>query len=382
MFKRILKNLLALFLGCLAGLLLVEIALRLYNPVEQRVKGNRIVLPVNRRYELVNRDIPGIPGRIVHTKNGLGFRGPEKPLAGYDSTLSVIAVGGSTTECVYLPDGSDWPSLVADSLKRSFDRFWMNNAGLDGHSTYGHSVLLNDYIIRLRPKVVLFLVGANEINNEVSSGFEASHVRGRILTSSLESFLKSLSAHSELASLLLNFYRYWRARSQGLPHAIVRLKTAPAVRYPGPDLPAVLKMHSERFIPAYRKRLEALIGLCRANRILPVLVTQPSLYGPGVDPATGRDMASVLAGDRSGYDQWKILELYNDTTRRLASGDSVFLVDLAVRMPRNSLYFYDYLHYTMAGSRVVAGIVCSGLLPYLRGRFPDRILTRAETARR
>lgn len=347
--KNILKNLAALALGCVAGVVILELALRIHNPIEQRVKVNRIVLPVNRRYELTNRDIPGIPGRIVHTKNGLGFRGPDKPASGYDSTLSIVAIGGSTTECLYLPDGSDWPALVGDSLKRHFPRFWMNNAGLDGHSTFGHCVLMNDYIVRLRPKVALFLVGANEIGNAGGNGFEASNVRGPLLTTSFESFAKSVYAHSEVASLVLTLYRYFRARSQGLPHTVVNLKSARTVPYPEPDLDAVLKRHSDTFIPLFKNRLRTLIRLCRSNRILPVLITQPSLFGPGVDPVTGRDLASVLAEDRSGYGRWKILDLYNDATRSVASEDSVFLVDLAREMPRNSLYFYDYLHYTGPG---------------------------------
>jgi len=355
----------------MAGILLLELALRIHNPIEQRVKVNRIVLPVNRRYELANRDIPGIPGRIVHTKNGLGFRGPDKPVSGYDSTLSIIAIGGSTTECLYLPDGSDWPARVGDSLKTRFTRFWINNAGLDGHSTFGHNVLMNDYIVRLHPKVALFLVGANEIGNTGDNGFEASHVRGRILTTSFEAFAKSVYAHSELASLLLTLYRYFRARSQGLPHTVVNLKSARTVPYPEQDLDAVLKGHSDTFIPLFKNRLRVLIRLCRSNRILPVLITQPSLFGPGVDPVTGRDLASMLAENRSGYGRWKILDLYNEATRSIASEDSVFLVDLAREMPRNSQYFYDYLHYTQAGAGIVAKIISSRLLLYLSATFPD-----------
>jgi hypothetical protein len=371
MMKKLLKNIAALVFGCLVGLALLELALRIHNPIEQRVKGNRIVLPVNHKYRLTNRDIPGIPERIVHTKNSVGFRGEEMPSSGADSVLSVIAVGGSTTECLYLPDGSDWPARLGDSMKPHFRRFWINNAGLDGHSTYGHAVLMSDYIVRLRPKVVLFLVGANEIGNTGGTDFEAPQVKGRLLTTSFDAFMKSASAHSEVASLLLNLYRYSRARSQGLPHTKVNLKTARDAPYPDADLDAVLEEHSRSYIPLYAGRLRKLIGLCRTNGIVPVLITQPALFGPGVDPVTHRDMARVLAEDRSGYGRWRILELYNDTTRRIAVEDSVFLVDLAAEMPRNSAYFYDYLHYTVAGSDEVARILASRLLPFLSGTFPE-----------
>ena len=40
---------------------------------------------------------------------------------------------------------------------------WINNAGLDGATTYRHLILMEDYLIKLRPKVVLFLVGINDV---------------------------------------------------------------------------------------------------------------------------------------------------------------------------------------------------------------------------
>jgi hypothetical protein len=82
--------------------------------------------------------LEGLEARIVHRKNSLGFRGPELP-ADYAERLSIIAVGGSTTECFYIPDGKTWPDLPADSLGGNFSGLWLDNAGLDGHSTWGHA---------------------------------------------------------------------------------------------------------------------------------------------------------------------------------------------------------------------------------------------------
>ena len=48
-------------------------------------------------------------------------------------------------------------------LSRDFTRVWINNAGLDGATTYRHLILLEDYVVKLQPKVVLFLVGINDV---------------------------------------------------------------------------------------------------------------------------------------------------------------------------------------------------------------------------
>src|SRR5882724_299428 len=81
----------------------LEIILRIYNPFHFRIKGDRLLLPVNERLVIRNTINLSLDPEIVNTRNSLGFRGPEKP-AGFDSVLSIITVGGSTTECHFLSD--------------------------------------------------------------------------------------------------------------------------------------------------------------------------------------------------------------------------------------------------------------------------------------
>ena len=42
--------------------------------------------------------------KIIHTKNSLGFRGDEPP-DDFNPALTVVTVGGSTTESIYISDG-------------------------------------------------------------------------------------------------------------------------------------------------------------------------------------------------------------------------------------------------------------------------------------
>ena len=70
---------------------------------------------------------------------------------------------------------------------------------------------------------------------------------------------------------------------------------------------------------------------------------------------------------------FKVVDLYNDVTRRVAQKDGVLLIDLARELPRNSAYYYDYLHYTEPGAMAVAGIVDRHLAPFLApvSRLPE-----------
>src|SRR5688572_23244079 len=104
--REILKKSLALCIGIVLAFVLVEFILRLYNPFHFRTKGDKILLPINTTYITENKRNFKLDKTIRNTKNSLGFRGAERPesLANY---TSIIAVGGSTTECSMLNDGKD-----------------------------------------------------------------------------------------------------------------------------------------------------------------------------------------------------------------------------------------------------------------------------------
>src|SRR5262245_29577227 len=122
-----LKNLLASLIGCIAAILLLEVVLRFYNPLRSTVKGYRIVLPVHTQYVTENHAISKLDHTVVHTKNSLGFRGDEPP-DGFSNYLTLMTIGGSTTECQYLSDGKTWTDTLGQNLKKDFDRVWINNA--------------------------------------------------------------------------------------------------------------------------------------------------------------------------------------------------------------------------------------------------------------
>ena len=106
----------------------------------------------------------------------MGFRG-EAPPKNFAKYLTIIAVGGSTTACELISDNKTWCDLLAFKLKSEIKLLWLNNAGLDGHTTYGHIVLMEDVIIKIRPKVVLFLVGANDIGLETSRIYDKEQLK-------------------------------------------------------------------------------------------------------------------------------------------------------------------------------------------------------------
>jgi hypothetical protein len=343
-------------------LVLMEVALRIYNPFHFRLKGDKILLPINERETIINRINPKLDPVIVNSRNSLGFRGPEPP-KGWSRELTVITIGGSTTECHFLSDNRTWPYLLGKKLADSVPGCWLNNAGLDGQSTFGHIVMLNDYVKKLHPSVVVFLTGINDMETSSPSFHDKLYQRG-----AYPDFPHFLFNNSEVLNLGLNLVRGWRARRfNNTTNGMMVLDSMRRLVLPD----SVMRDRLERqapYLSGYRDRLNALADSCLAWHIVPVFVTQPDQFGFGRDPVTGADLAAFPVDSTvNGLLLWEMLERYNDVVRGICAERGLPMVDLARLMPKNSLYFYDMSHFTNAGAEEVAGLLAPPMIRILRG---------------
>lgn len=349
--------------GCLLALGTAEAALRLFDPVGQRLRGDRIVLPRSLDLEFRNQANPRLAPLIRFRRNSLGFRGPDPP-ADFDRRLTLVAIGGSTTECLYLGEGESWPERLAARLQPRFPGLWLDNAGLDGHTTFGHLMLLDQIVAPLRPKLALFLIGLNDVGREGP--------KGRELATASPSIVTRLARASAVVSLLQNLGRRREAESLGLPHRELDFRY---VR----QLPAnqrrarALLAEDARQLPAYESRVEEIVRVCREAGIEPVLLTQPALYSSAEDPDTGARLSFLEVDERRQIHAglaWRLLEQYNDVTRAVAARRGVLLIDVARRLPGRSRDYYDWVHFTAPGADALAELVAADLAPFLEARFP------------
>lgn len=353
----------SLLLGQLLLILAVsELLLHVYNPLPFRVRGARIVLPVHQRFTFRNDGASKLDAVTHHTKNSLGFRGPDPP-KDFSRRLTMLTIGGSTTECLFLSDGKTWTDAMARRLQQSFPGIWVNNAGLDGQSTYGHLILLRDFVDDLHPRVAVFLIGANDIGLDASNPYDESLTPRRSAVRSVASFLTD---HSELAGLAQNLVRVARARDAGFGHGQVDVTTIRHLEHNDAETAATIGKFSEA-LPAYASRVAALIEESRRHGIEPVFVTQPWLNGDAIDPATGVDLSTLqVHGAANGRLWWQVQELYNDVTRRAGRDRGVLVIDAARELPKDSRLFYDFMHFTNEGAARLGVIVASHLEPRLR----------------
>jgi lysophospholipase L1-like esterase len=367
--KEIGKNVLAIFLGLVLALVALEVLLRVFQPVEYRVRGNKIILTPDKKYIFDNNKIDKLDKVIYVSRNHLGFRGEALP-RDFAQTLTILTVGGSTTECIQISDGKTWPDILASKLKRRFKPLWLNNAGIDGHSTFGHLVLMEDYIIPLKPKMVVFLIGANDRYLKDSSALDRKSFKKPAATS-WKAFINTLAWYSEVVNYAVNLTRYSKALRVGVVHTNIDFAKLKTIDVSDDRLKALLEVHKEQYLIPYGQRLQKLIDLARRHDIEPVFITQPMIYGPIIDPVSGADLGRVDIGGINGKTTWEILKLYNGITQQVAAHNGVLLIDLANELPKTSRYFYDTLHFTNEGCQAVAEIIFQHLAPFLAQKFPD-----------
>ena len=198
------------------SLMILEMVIRIYKPFGFRVRGNTIELPTNKHY--IHDNLPSDKldaAHVRYTRNSIGLRGDDPP-GNFGSYITLITVGGSTTDGIMLDDEDTWTAVLGRKLALSLRSLWINNAGLDGHSTYGHLVLVKDYIAHIQPKYVFFLIGANEIGMRSKRSFDTT--RYTRIAKTAQGIFSFFEEKLEIVSLIHNMLRFRDAQKRGLVH--------------------------------------------------------------------------------------------------------------------------------------------------------------------
>ena len=130
-----------------------------------------------------------------------------------------------------------------------------------------------DYLKKLKPKVIIFLTGVNDIENDGPSFFDKL-----IIKHAYPDLLHFLYNNSEVVNAIVNLSRGRQARKfnnttqeMKVPGALGELNLSETEMN-------VMLIRQNKYLDAYEGRITALIDTCKQNNILPVFITQPALY--------------------------------------------------------------------------------------------------------
>ena len=254
--------------------------------------------------------------------------------------LTVVFLGGSTTECMYMQEEERFPYLVGRLMEQRLG-ITVNtlNGGTAGNNTLHCLLALQAKVLPKRPQAVVLMECVNDLNFLMTVGdYWTPHAsRGIVFDKQynpIKAFiLKHLTGRKPLEGDSQDEFAAQRGKEKMLDPAVV---TA-----------------------SYRKNLEHFVFLCRQHGITPILMTQFNRFTAQPEENLVRQMKAWGSLDYPAYR--KAYNAMQDTLRAVAAEQHVPLIDLDALVPKTKEYMYDVAHLNSAGARLVAGMVADGL---------------------
>jgi lysophospholipase L1-like esterase len=272
--------------------------------------------------------------------------------------LNIVFLGGSTTECMYVAPDNRFPHLTALKLEQALGlKINGINAGLSGNNSMHSLLLLLGKVVPLRPDYVVLMHGINDIGALSSNG--TYWVKSGSLRVFEEERLSVEDAGKVLVKALIPYSSEQLLRGYKSALELFRFRRAQAqtpAKTGTPDRRAEMGRDFE-------SSLRSFVRVASAWGITPVLMTQVLVEPKSV---AERDSAFVnreqLAGIGLRPDAFPtLLDYFNAITREVARSEAIPLIDLARARAWRSGDVYDSVHFTDAGSKVVAEIVAAAL---------------------
>ena len=288
--------------------------------------------PYDKKYIHYSRDQWGLRGE--------SFKNP--------SDVRMLTVGGSATDQRYINEGETWQDVMATTLKDRGIDFPVANAGIDGHSTFGHILALQTWlkqIEELEPEFIGFYVGVNDLRRRQATEYDMN--LGYYYDDGLH-FIRKIMQKSAFYHLFRVINGVLVAKSKKAGHTKVDFS---ALNWKAETWNRrKIEEYSDenrKALDQYASRLELLCTLTRTFGSTPVYITQASSRGfdHGKQFEYSRDF-----GNEFVY----MLRVFNNATMNVCQQCSgAICIDMARELRFVSSDYYDTAHNTPAGAKKI-----------------------------
>jgi lysophospholipase L1-like esterase len=326
--------------------------------------------------------LPGVDGPSRFTTNADGLRAEaRRPEHAY----RILAIGGSTTESLYLDDTETWPHLLQQRLGAARGRadVWVGNAGKSGLNSRHHVVQALQLLPQLpQMDVVLVLAGVNDLHHRLSldtdfrpidqeprSAFADLYARAFDVRPAPQPLWQPVQLARRVAQLLAR----WGGEAEpveliqddaGRVYEKWRRHRSEATRWRSalPNLDSALR--------EYAANLHTIADIAQRHGARVVFVTQPVMWDAQLGAAERALLWLGGVGEfqrEPGHEYYRAEALaegmarYNTALLEVCAVRGLDCVDLAGALPRDTRSFYDDCHFNEAGSRRVATLLAEHL---------------------
>ena len=303
----------------------------------------------------VKAGVTGVNGKQKITTDTKGFRTTKNIDYQSNESFRIFAIGGSTTEQIYIDDHHTWTHLLQEHLSNSSKQdIEVINTGASGLRAKQHLATL-EKIIELHPDLVIFLLGINDWNRHIKDSLPDVTVPDE--DSKDESYRSELSLKNTLVgkfmAVALSAMTASSKQQQGPTmmedHGEFHTKKSNSLARD-----TVLPLRLEDVSEDYKQQLTKISAACHKNNIQCVFITQPHGYQMGATEEFKKgfwmtppyqpytlDFASMSA----------VANLYNTHLIKFAQKNNHPACDPAAELKPTNKNFYDDCHFNTSGAR-------------------------------
>ena len=252
---------------------------------------------------------------------------------------SIIFLGGSTTEQLYVPEKSRWSSILERNLNKldQENSFIIRNASFSGNNSM-HSTL--NFIAKAVPLSPDFAVMMHNMN-------DLGILR---LTGSYWETPKKFSLIQIQESSIFLLFR--QIKDLLIPNSYKLIKNTISNNDDFAEYRNLNIVEIELIEDQFRRSLNTFIDVSLAWGVEPILMTQFNRVN--LEDELFNKISSSMINKEEYVESYVRL---NDVIREVSASRNVDLIDLAKLIPSSSDYIYDAVHLNENGSKLVAEIL-------------------------
>ena len=296
--------------------------------------------------------VPAGRGDTVYwSSNAFGLRGEDVPFVKPPGTIRVVCLGASTTEGL-VPDNETYPYYLQQELRQQYPgkNIEVINAGHHAYKARDNLAMLEEYVLPLRPDIVIWYEAANDLNfTEFSPSLEEEPCwhDGTCWMAGKTGGYKDLYQNSALFRML-------------------------ADRFDGGAVPPLMAHSFDDTTPKpgagqYADTLRRMAAAAKAANT--TLVFASFVTVANNDLQAGYETSPALFDQvyRTYYpltpgEVGRAYAYYNNESREVARENNLSYYDLAAEFPKDPQYFpLDYIHMSPEGNRLFAHLLAQHL---------------------
>ena len=271
----------------------------------------------------------------------------------YDK-IDLLFMGGSTTECLIIPENKRFPFIINKSLNDSMHIVNLSKSGKNSrHSMLQLLTQLNDVEI----KNLILLHNFNDLGQLLYSNSYAKGAISRKTILGVEEFLNYYDHSFFFPTKMIRYIKKTIFTSN--PDLYKKIKKINLLEFLNEDKFDEFKNNRTKknlvdfsIFKIFKNNLKLISSICRIRDINLILMTQ-------FNRISEDDPILINLWKKSGnvldYENLKKSYIkFNDIIRHVSLEENIKLIDLDSLIPKEKQYIYDMIHLTEEGSELVS----------------------------